>query len=234
MIAWLNLRHPVADRAEAFKSGLQRLGYSVQFGCTNNPGDRDVFVSWNRIREGANAATAFEVAGRPVLIAENASWGNDFLDGSWLTLANGYHNTAGRFPIGGPERWDALGVELAPWRTGGETVVLPSRGIGPPQVKMPPNWPREQKGRIRQHPGRAHGKPLADDLAQAGRVVTWGSGAAVKALLWGIPVESHMPRWIAEQDNTEAGRLAMFRALAWGQWRLDEIRTGEALAWLLP
>lgn len=234
MIAWLNLRHRVADRTEAFTEGLQRLGYSVQFGCTNNPGDRDLLVSWNRIREGANAATAFEVAGRPVLIAENASWGNDFLGGSWLTLANGYHNTAGRFPIGGPDRWDSLGVELAPWRTGGETVVLPQRGIGPPEVKMPPHWPQQQAGRVRKHPGRGAGKPLADDLAHAGRVVTWGSGAAVKALLWGIPVESHMPRWIAEQDNTEAGRLAMFRALAWGQWRLDEIRTGEALAWLLP
>lgn len=235
MNCWLNLRHPIAERTEAFKAGLRRLGYTVEIGCTLNPGDRDILVSWNRIREGANAARAFEAAGRPVLITENASWGNDFLGGSWLTLANGYHNTAGRFPIGGSERWDSLGVELAPWRTsGGETVVLPQRGIGHPLVKMPVHWPQQQAGRVRQHPGRGAGRSLADDLAHAGKVVTWGSGAAVKALLWGIPVESHMPRWIAEQDNTEAGRLAMFRALAWGQWRLDEIRTGEALAWLLP
>lgn len=234
MKAWLNLRHPIADRTEAFKAGLERLGYTVQFGCTNNPGDRDVLVSWNRIREGANAATAFEKASRPVLIAENASWGNDFLGGNWLTLARSYHNISGRFPIGDSSRWDSLGVELQPWRTGGETVVLPQRGIGHPLVKMPVHWPQQQAGRIRQHPGRGAGKPLADDLAHAGKVVTWGSGAAVKALLWGIPVESHMPSWIAAQDNTEAGRLAMFRSLAWAQWRLDEIRTGEALAWLLP
>ena len=234
MKAWLNLRHPIADRTEAFKAGLERLGYTVQFGLTNNPGDRDVLVSWNRLREGANAATAFEKAGRPVLIAENASWGNDFLGGSWLTLARSYHNMAGRFPIGDSSRWDSLGAELQPWRTIGETVVLPQRGIGHPLVKMPVHWPQQQAGRIRQHPGRGAGKPLADDLGHAGKVVTWGSGAAVKALLWGIPVESHMPNWIAAQDNTDAGRLAMFRSLSWAQWRLDEIRTGEALAWLLP
>jgi len=63
--------------------------------------------------------------------------------------------------------------------------------------------------------------------------VTWGSGAAVKALTWGIHVESHMPNWIGEQDNTDAGRLEMFRRLAWAQWTLDEIEDGTAFRHLL-
>ena len=223
----------MAERTDAFKAGLQRLGYRVEFGCTCVPGDRDILVSWSRIRDGALAATAFESAGRPVLITENSSWGNDFQGGQWLTLARSFHNLAGQFPIGGPERWDALGVELNGWRTAGETVVLAQRSIGPAQTRMPTDWPQQQKGRVRSHPGRYAGKPLEDDLAQAGKVITWGSGAAVKALLWGIPVESHLPNWIGEQDNTDAGRLAMFRSLAWAQWRLSEIRSGEAFAWLL-
>ena len=98
---------------------------------------------------------------------------------------------------------------------------------------MPSDWPRVQRGRLRPHPGKLLGKPLEDDLAGAGKVVTWGSGAAVKALLMGIPVESHMPRWVAEQDNTEAGRLAMFRRLAWAQWTIDEIASGEPFRRLL-
>jgi hypothetical protein len=57
--------------------------------------------------------------------------------------------------------------------------------------------------------------PLEIDLANASKVVTWGSGAAVKALIWGIRVESHMSKWAGEQDNTDAGRMAMFRRLAW-------------------
>jgi hypothetical protein len=55
----------------------------------------------------------------------------------------------------------------------------------------------------------------------------------VQALMLGIPVESHMPGWIAEQNNTDAGRLAMFRRLAWAQWRLEELRTGEPFARML-
>ena len=45
--------------------------------------------------------------------------------------------------------------------------------------------------------------------------------------MWGIRVESHMPNWIGEQDNTDEGRVAMFRRLAWAQWTLEEIESGE-------
>lgn len=233
MHAWLNLRHPIAERTTAFTTGLESLGYEVRLGVTFVPERGDLYVGWNRIREGAKAADAFEAAGCRVVIAENSTWGNDFLGGSWLSLSLGLHNTRGRFPIGGPERWDSLGVTLGKFRRSGETVVLPQRGIGPPGVKMPSDWPRSQKGRVRPHPGKLLAKPLEADLFTAGKVVTWGSGAAVKALMMGIPVESHMPGWVGEQDNTDAGRLAMLRELAWGQWRLSEIRSGEAFRWLL-
>lgn len=237
MKAWLNLRHSVPERRAAFARGLERLGYTVFDGVTHRPGDRDILVTWNRIRDGHMVAGSFESRGRPVLVTENASWGNDFAGQHWYTLARGYHNTAGAFPVGGAERWDSLGVELAPWRDGGETVVLPQRGIGPPGVAMPLTWPQRVAvaagARIRHHPGQGQCVPLEDDLAHAGQVITWGSGAAIKALMWGIRVRSDMPNWIGEQDNTDAGRLAMFRRLAWAQWRLPEIASGEALARML-
>lgn len=234
MRAWLSLRYTVPERRRVFVAGLRALGYEVVEGLTRNPGPEDIFCTWNRIGEGQAAARAFEKAGRPVLVTENASWGNSFGSQHWYTVALTYHNQAGRFPIGGPERWDRLGVELAPWRAGGETVILPQRGIGPPGVAMPTGWGHQFKGRIRRHPGRRTDViPLEQDLANAGRVITWGSGAAVKALMMGIPVESHMPRWIAEQDNTDSGRLAMFRRLAWAQWTLAEIENGEPFRRLL-
>jgi hypothetical protein len=65
-------------------------------------------------------------------------------------------------------------------------------------------------------------------------VITWGSGAAIKALLWGIQAVSEMPNWIGEQDNTPESRLEMFRRLALAQWELHEIESGEAFACLLP
>lgn len=234
MRAWLGLRPGVHYRREAFTSGLEKLGYRViHEEIPRRTGDRDVLVIWNRYRGWATAADQFESRGQKVLVAENAAWGNSFAGAQWYSLAHSFHNTAGRFPVGGNERWDSLGVELAPWRTSGETVVLPQRGIGPPQVAMPHAWLAKQAGRVRPHPGTRECVPLDVDLAKAGKVVTWGSGAAIKALTWGIPVESHMPGWIGEQDNTDAGRLAMFRRLAWAQWRLSEITNGDAFRWLL-
>jgi hypothetical protein len=42
-----------------------------------------------------------------------------------------------------------------------------------------------------------------------------------------------MPNWIGAQDNTDHGRLSMFRRLAWAQWRIEEIANGDPFAWLL-
>ena len=237
MKAWLNLRHGVPERHRAFLRGLERCGYSVVDALTTRPGHRDILVTWNRIGDGQTAAAAFESRGLPVIVAENASWGNEFAGWGWYTLGLGRHNTAGAFPEGGPERWDSLGVRLPAFRTSGETVILAQRGIGTPPTRSPTGWEHgalaRYGGRVRSHPGLRDAVPLERDLADAGRVVTWGSGAAIKALLMGVPVVSEMPGWIGEQDNTDAGRLAMFRRLAWAQWTLDEIASGEPFARLL-
>jgi hypothetical protein len=231
--AWLALRDGLHYRRDAFAAGLAAHGFEVRERLTDRPRAGDVLVLWNRYGENDRCAHVFEARGLPVIVAENAAWGNDFAGDRWYSVARGVHNTADCFPVGGPERWDSLGVELAPWRTGDEIVGLPQRGIGPAGTAMPRGWKPPGCTRIRPHPGTGKAVPLEQDLARAGKVVTWGSGAAVKALLWGIRVESHMPDWIAAQDNTDTGRLAMFRRLAWAQWRLSEIAAGEPFRRLL-
>lgn len=238
MRAWVSLRNELHYRRDAFQQGLEALGFEVHFTVTDHPGPRDLFVCWNRYGYNEACALRFQRMGRPVLVAENAAWGNEFAGDRWYSLARGMHNTAGRSDYRGPERWDALGVELPPFRTTGtEVVILPQRGIGPEGVAMPRGWADKAQaqygGRVRRHPGKQPCVPLQDDLANASLVVTWGSGAAIKALLWGVPVVSEMPGWIGAQDNTEAGRLEMFRRLAWSQWRLSEIQSGEAFRRLL-
>lgn len=226
---WSGIRTQPHYRHDAFEAGLHAAGLSP-----TSPDQADVIVTWNRYGTRAHIADQCEARGGRVLVAENASWGNDFVGDRWYTLAIGKHNTAGCFPVGGPERWDSLGVELTPWREGkGETVILPQRGIGPPGVAMPAGWGIGIKGRVRHHPGVNACVPLEQDLERATKVVTWGSGAAIKALLWGIRVESHMPKWIGEQQNTDESRLAMFRRLAWAQWRVSQIANGEAFRWLI-
>ena len=195
----------------------------------------DILVTWNRVGIGHQSAKVFESLNLPVLVTENAAWGNGFAGDKWYSLARNRHNTSGMFPVGGNDRWERLGVDLDPWRSGGETVILPQRGIGSPPTAMPIRWSDRVKhlGRIRRHPGTRPAIALEQDLANCSHVVTWGSGAAIKALMMGIKVTSHMPNWIGEQDNTDSGRLAMFRRMAWAQWRLSELESGEAFARML-
>lgn len=232
MTAWLNERTKIAGRKEALICGLNACGFAVKEGVPTSLDD--LFVTWNRSGTAEVAAQQYEKAGRRVVVLENATW-KGMVPGDWLHMAPSRHNTAGLGRVGDASRWDALGIALEPWRApGGETVALAQRGIGSPPTAMPRDWPFRQRVRVRRHPGR--GARIADlrtDLARASKVITWGSGAAVHALAWGIPVESQMPNWIAAQDNTDAGRLAMFRRLAWSQWRLEEIASGEALRWTL-
>lgn len=238
--AWLNLRHTVPERQAAFIEGLTRQGYSARVGFPGRIGPRDIFVTWNRIGEGHVVANQFEAEGCRVLVAENALWGNGFAGRRWYGLFPDYHNTLPRMPLSVDQiRFDRLGVTFPEWVVDGETLILPQRGIGPPQTAMPAEWTRRalkrHGGRVRPHPGRYPEQvvSLEQDLKGINLAVTWSSGAAIKALLLGVSVLSEMPNWIGAQDNTDEGRLSMFRRLAMYQWTLEEIAAGEPFARLL-
>lgn len=233
--AWMALRY---DKHPCFADGLRRLGYQVMETATDRPSENDILCTWNRIAYGDHCARIFADMGLPVVVAENATWGNDFAADRWYAVSLDFHNVAGKLPIGDNERWDTLNVELAPFREEGETVILPSRSIGPPVHRMPADFVQRMRAqyphaRVRPHPGRNPARPLAEDLARCGTVVTWGSGAAVKALMMGCAVDAKMPKWVGACENTEADRLRMLRELAWGQARITEIASGEAFERLL-
>ena len=238
--AYLALREGLPYRRDAFESGLKRLGYRVVHDITMRPAPGDVLVIWNRYGQNDTSAKVFEKRDLPIVVAENGYLGNDFIGDRWYALSANQHNGAGTIPTGPASRWDSLNVELKPMTTKrGTVLLLPQRGIGQTGVAMPLNWLASverrciKKGiayRVRHHPGgRKDVRPFVDDLDGVTDVLTWGSGAAIKALTHGVRVWSDMPNWIGQQDNTEAGRLAMFRRLAWGMWRLREIESGQAL-----
>jgi hypothetical protein len=236
--AYLNLRYTVPERREAFTKGLEKLGFKVNHCLPVTSNNGDIFVTWNRIGRANDIANDYQSKGLPVLVSENSAWGNDLAGQSWYAIARNYHNTAGCFNIGGTERWDDLGVDIKPFKKQDGIIILPQRGIGSAPTVMPANWTAKVHakygGLIRYHPGRARNPiPLEYDLNRHGTAITWGSGAAVKALMMGLHVKSDMPNWIAAQDNTEQGRLDMFRRLAWAQWRMGEIQNGSAFSWLL-
>lgn len=232
------IREGLHYRRDAYLEGLNHAGLKP-VPALPDPKPGDVLIIWNRYGRFHEAAKQFKRAGATVLVTENGWLGKAWNAGEWFTLCEDHHAGAGSWPVGGPERWDSFGAELQPWRTSGtETIILGQRGIGEPEIRSPNGWEistqRRIGGRIRLHLGKSN-PPLSPDLRKAQKVVTWASGAALKALVYGVPVWYDFPQWIGAGAASRIGeplvcddakRLAMFRRLAWSMWTLDEIRSG--------
>lgn len=251
MLAYLSMDRGPDFRWDAFVAGLTQCGYRVTQRPRHHPGD--LVVVWNRHSGKDKEACAAEGSDGKVIVAENGYIGKGADGKPIYALARHHHNGAGVWPEGEDDRWASLGIELAPWRRDGEHIlVLPQRGIGPAGVAMPKNWPNEivkRLGRVtrrpikvRPHPG-LHKGSLKPDLKDCWAVVTWGSGAAIKAIAAGVPVFHELKPWIGAPaasfgiDRLEepflGDRLPMFRRLAHAQYSCAEIATGEPFRKLL-
>lgn len=237
------------DETAAFEAGLRAAGFTVHRDI-RDPKKGDVLVCWNRQGREHTTARRFEQAGARVLVTENGYLGAKWAGRRWYALAVGHHNGRGMWPEGGPERWDGWGVELRPMRSapGSLPLILAQRGIGEPDLRPPERWLEEARrrtgGTIRMHPGtRTDGPTLEADLAGRDQVVTWSSGAAIKAMLLGCRCSYGMRGWIGAPAATDlmrpAGdtgphhpnfmvdrREAMFRRLAWAMFSDAEIAAG--------
>lgn len=263
-LAVVLLRDRPPYRRNAFVAGLRRNGYTVATGWPTpkkrrpyEPQPDHVLVVWNRYGANDQYAKIFERAGAAVLVAENG-----YLDfaGTDKTFAISLyqHNGAGLWPNDAPERFEKFDLDLTPWRTrGGDVLVLPQRGIGPPGVAMPNSWTAEvqrrlvaregvRRPRVRPHPGTQRNvKPLLDDLEGVGAAVIWGSGAGHKALVAGVPVFYEFEKWIGgpaacagikhvrermlDPERYMGDRVAMLTRLAQAQWTVEEVESGEPI-----
>ena len=251
-----------ADRRhEIILRGLERAGWRVSEG-TGHPRDgRDILVTWT-VHRGAkeDAARAFEAEGGRVVVCEEAYL--RYLRGEpAFALALHDHNGAGRWSVGGPERWDSFGIALQPGRrAGAHILVAEQRGIGSRRMASPPLWHDDVTARLkamtrRPIQFRAHPKsrlyprlaqtqaPLEAALAEAHAVVTWAGSIAVRALIAGVPVCFEAPEIVCAgacargiagiEAPATPDRLPALERLAWAQWRVSEIESGAAFRWLL-
>jgi hypothetical protein len=255
MIAWCLIKRNVDSRWDAFVSGLRAAGYRVMENREPSgkiaPGD--VLVLWNRKSANEIIADRFERAGGTVIVAENGYIGADATGRQYYALAVHGHNGSGRWPQGDGERFDRLGLDLKPWRTGGEHILIcPNRFIAPRWFMMPRDWVEtitrmlaritKRPVRVRPHPGHWKRLPqhpdvsLARDLENAWAMVIWSTSAGVRALAAGIPVICCAPWWICKgaagddlaqiEAPAMPDRLPAFRRLAHAQWTIDEIASG--------
>jgi hypothetical protein len=248
--AYLMIRQEPHYRRWAFEQGLHAAGYELAGSPRGSINREDVLVVWNRYGHYARQAEIFEAAGARVVVAENGLFGRDWLGAHWYSIALRWPAAVGGQTIPtytDSPRWDSLGVNLCGWRNDGEEViVLAQRGIGPPGRASPAGWHRtaaeqlrritKRPVRIREHPGEKTATPLEHDLERAHCVVTWASGAALKALLLGVPVFSGFSDWCGNsaarpfgsdiEQPLKGDRLPTLRRLAWTTFRTDELASG--------
>jgi len=155
------------------------------------------------------------------------------------------------------DRFETLGLEIKPRQTlrkGLRPLVLgqhvgdPSHGCTAEEMAAWAQWLCDAHGaRWRPHPDspgvevradRAEGT-LAEVLASANVVYTLCSTGGLEALLAGVPAVATMPDracWgelSGEKLPTVAARRALCARLAYGQWTLDEMRSGQAAGFVM-
>lgn len=238
-------------RREAFEAGLKACGFTL-VRRLDDPRPGDVLVVWNLCGGNEKLADTFKRRGAQVIVTENGYLTPTGKPGMYA-VSLGAHNGAGTFPACGPERWQALGVTPKPWRKDGDHIlVCQQRGIGSRAMASPHMWHQKAVERlkrwtkrpikVRPHPGnRSSAVPIEHDLKGAWACVIWGSAAGVRALVEGVPVFYDAPKWICSEAAlplrdwiehplcNDAWREKALASMAWGQWRYDEIATGEPL-----
>lgn len=137
----------------------------------------------------------------------------------------------------------------------GHIVVRGQRGIGSRLMASPPDWHKRIVGELKkvtprpvkvlEHPGKPACDPevvkqLTDALRGAHACVIWSSGAGIRALIEGVPVFFHAPHWICGAAGmstismiehpmvSDQTRLFALQNMAWAQWTVAEIASGEA------
>lgn len=182
-------------------------------------------------------------------------------DGEDHHYAAGFNGLNGRADFRnkdmGPERFEALGVQMRPYSLG-ENIILCGQVPWDASVDHTDHkkWVFETAQRLkaltnrpivfRPHPlgklppipGCGYSeKPLVEDLANAFAVVTFNSNAAVESLIFGKPVfafdEGSMVWEIANRHLEDinapmyAARQSWARDIAWAQWKPAEMAEGK-------
>ncbi len=254
--AYLMIRPEPHYRRGSFEQGLRACGYTIAGPPRQRPEPGDLLVTWNRYGQTHALATRWTDEGGVLIVAENGLLGRDRGGQHWYSLAlNAPAAGGGIVPeaLPGENRAATIGAETGEWhQSGREVIVLGQRGIGPPGIASPDRWAETAlervhrtsslPARIRVHPGERPATPLEEDLKDAWCVVTWSSGAAIRALALGVPVFYQLHAWIArrgakywsgERDELsrplrdDRARAEALDKVGRSTWRTDEIETGE-------
>lgn len=235
------------DWGQALAEGMRRHGLKTEFTSPASCEPCDLAVIWGH--RNTSQIRAQQANGRRYLVMERGYFGDRH---EYTSLGfDGLNGRADFCNADAPgDRWQKHGVPVADWKQGGEYALLMGQVKGDASLANVDieQWYRETAEKInlpvrfRRHPlgqtpkgFQCADRGLADDLRDAACIVTFNSNSGVDAALAGVPViacdagsmawpvAGHTPGEIVRPDRTE-----WLHRLAYCQWTLEEIRSGEA------
>jgi hypothetical protein len=228
-----------AWRAGVFRDGLERIGFNVSV-----TSDRFRHDEGFPILLGTTFWRDIERDGGEFLLVDRCSFGdtNKFVSLVWNGHGKrGDHRTPETCD---PSRWERHGVDLVPWREGGDRVVLCGQTESySPEWPSLEGWYRAMRAtHFKRHPAGINPSRFEDteNFENCGLAITLNSSVGVQCVLNGIPTQCWDPGAMAWDvsghrfgDAFKGDRLPWCHWLAWTQWSDDEIREGIPWAYQL-
>ncbi len=221
-------------RGAFFAEGFRKIGVEVEI--TSDRFRHDGLP----ILLGTSMWKPIERDGGEFLLVDRCSFGDTE---KFVQLVRSGHGRRGDHRCANPldaSRWEAVGMDLVPWRTGGSSVVLCGQiETFSPHFATPDDWYRlsaPHATHFRPHPAGLNPTKLPSLLNFDGvhSVLTLNSSIGVQCVLNGIVTECDDEGAMAfPVSGSECDRLPWCHWLAWTQWSDDEIREGIPWAYLL-
>lgn len=243
--------------ASAFAEGLAVTGHTTHFRSISDhtKGETepaDVVIVDGLRERGADVLADFTKRGIPVVVADlgyvDRATGPTDIEGHWQLSIGGLN----RLPTIDcpPNRFAKLGASITAPTGNGTMTIIAGQHVGDASHSFKTAeeiaaWAEQMAEKIdgevvfRPHPRSPHVRPnlpiddlpLAESLARAKAVVAYTSNIGNDALLAGVqPIANGPAIWA---DVSLEAREAYFARLAYGQWMLAEIASGEAVRFLV-
>lgn len=238
--------YPVAGKKKSFEICLAFVrGCDGQIGTSHRPEGAAVFYGVDASNEAIWKAV--RASGQDFYYVDNSCF--DTARQSYFRVAKNRLQHTGVGTSDG-KRFRALGIEIKPWRTAGEHIVVCPQSTPFMRTVVDyqnGDWTANMLAKLRAETTREirlrswspdKGKlaaTLGQDLVSAHALVTWSSAAAVTAVLAGVPVLVESPDCAARpMSGQDIGSLPTPDRETWAgvladnEWTLDEMRSGKA------
>lgn len=190
-----------------------------------------IAVVWGLLRGSVRIIEEAESRGDPWYYVDHGYIGRGHTFGYYRITLRGYQKTV--IEDRPSDRWGKLDMKLLPFKKGRDVLMVPPT----PTVQgvMGPYWPPKIETARNVCESKKDGRPWYEKHKNIHMVVTYNSIAAIEAIIRGVPVmttgQSAVEMFSSpsvEEPVCPENRQEWANSLAYGQFTIDEMRSGKA------